>query len=58
MYGTATRQATGSPAEILTHGASRSFGAAAPIALAALLTAAFAIRARRGAPAAGQNSAL
>ncbi|WP_460064296.1 MFS transporter [Streptomyces sp. YKOK-I1] len=58
VYGTATREATGTPAEILTHGASRAFGAAALIALAALLIAAFAIRARRGTPTAGQNSAL
>ncbi|MEU1515381.1 MFS transporter [Streptomyces sp. NPDC005811] len=58
VYGTATREATGTPAEILAHGASRAFGAAALIALAALLTAAVAIRARRDAPTAGQNSAL
>ncbi|MEU9307777.1 MFS transporter [Streptomyces sp. NPDC048256] len=53
VYGTATRHAVGSPAEILTHGATRAFGAAALIALAALSTAALAIRGRRRIPAAG-----
>ncbi|MDX3241016.1 MFS transporter [Streptomyces sp. ME18-1-4] len=46
VYGTATRRASGTPAEILTHGAAHAFGAAALIALAALLTAVFAIRGR------------
>ncbi|MFF3205903.1 MFS transporter [Streptomyces sp. NPDC002962] len=53
VYGTATRQAVGSPAEILIHGATRAFGAATLIALAALLTAALAIRGRRRIPAGG-----
>ncbi|MFD7941191.1 MFS transporter [Streptomyces sp. NPDC059755] len=53
VYGTATRHAVGSPAEILTHGATRAFGAATLIALAALLTAALAIRGRRRIPATG-----
>ena len=52
VYGTATRHATGTPAEILTHGASRAFGTAALIALVALLTSAFVIGGRRGTPAA------
>ncbi|MET8165436.1 MFS transporter [Streptomyces sp. NPDC005329] len=53
VYGTATRHTVGSPAEILTHGAARAFGAAALIALAALLTAALAIRGKRRIPAPG-----
>ncbi|MEU6557215.1 MFS transporter [Streptomyces sp. NPDC046915] len=47
VFGTATRHATGSPADVLTHGASRAFGTGALIALAALLVAAFVIRGRR-----------
>lgn len=47
VFGTATRHATGSPAAVLTHGASRAFGAGTLIALAALLVAAFVIRGRR-----------
>ncbi|MFF4395561.1 MFS transporter [Streptomyces sp. NPDC001480] len=47
VFGTATRHATGSPAALLTHGASRAFGTGALIALAALLVAAFTIRGRR-----------
>ncbi|MGW7258051.1 MFS transporter [Streptomyces sp. NPDC054834] len=47
VFGTATRHATGSPAALLTHGASRAFGTGALIALAALLVAAFMIRGRR-----------
>jgi EmrB/QacA subfamily drug resistance transporter len=47
VYGTATRHATGTQAEILTHGAARAFGAATLIALAALLTAAFVVRGPR-----------
>ncbi|MFI7497028.1 MFS transporter [Streptomyces sp. NPDC049687] len=52
VYGTATRDATGTPTDILTHGASRAFGTAALIALTALLVAAFAIRGRRRTPTA------
>ncbi|MER5754661.1 MFS transporter [Streptomyces sp. NPDC002088] len=47
VFGTATRHATGSPAEILTEGAARAFGVAALIALAALLVSAFVITGRR-----------
>ncbi|MET8946554.1 MFS transporter [Streptomyces sp. NPDC004542] len=47
VFGTATRHATGSPAVLLTHGASRAFGTGALIALAALLVAGFVIRGRR-----------
>ncbi|MEU5593480.1 MFS transporter [Streptomyces sp. NPDC020298] len=50
VFGTATRHATGSPAALLTHGASRAFGTGALIALAALLVAAFLIRGRRVPP--------
>ena len=46
VYGTATRHTTGALAEILTHGAARAFGAAALIALTALVTAVFVIRGR------------
>ncbi|MFE0387341.1 MFS transporter [Streptomyces bungoensis] len=51
VYGTATRHATGTPDGILTHGASRAFGAGALIAVAALLVAATALSGRRGAAA-------
>ncbi|MFC4501895.1 MULTISPECIES: MFS transporter [Streptomyces] len=48
VYGTTTRHAgPGTPAEILTHGASRAFGAGALIALTALLVTAFALTGRR-----------
>ncbi|MFF4830999.1 MFS transporter [Streptomyces sp. NPDC001315] len=47
VFGTATRHATGSPAEILTEGAARAFGVGALIALAALLVSAFVITGRR-----------
>ncbi|MER5434558.1 MFS transporter [Streptomyces sp. NPDC002588] len=47
VYGTATRDTTGTPAEILTLGASHAFGAGALIALAALLTTAFALTGRK-----------
>jgi EmrB/QacA subfamily drug resistance transporter len=40
VYGTATRHATGDPARILVHGASRAFGFGSLIALAALALAA------------------
>ncbi|MEU1189544.1 MFS transporter [Streptomyces sp. NPDC005859] len=53
VYGTATRHTTGSPAEILTHGAARAFGAAGLIALTALLTAALTIRGKRRTPTLG-----
>ncbi|GGJ54628.1 hypothetical protein GCM10010121_076560 [Streptomyces brasiliensis] len=55
MFGTVTRHTSGTPAEILTHGASRAFGVGALIALAALLVSAFVIRGRR--PKAGQPAA-
>ncbi|MET8783117.1 MFS transporter [Streptomyces sp. NPDC049097] len=47
VYGTATRHATGSPAQILTHGAARAFGVGSLIALAALLVSAFVITGTR-----------
>ncbi|KUN78629.1 MFS transporter [Streptomyces bungoensis] len=50
VYGTATRHATGTPDEILTHGASRAFGAGALIAVAALLVAATVLRGGRRPP--------
>ncbi|MGW3038358.1 MFS transporter [Streptomyces sp. NPDC001178] len=43
VFGTATRHASGTPAEILTEGSARAFGAGALIALAALLVSAFVI---------------
>ncbi|MET7481102.1 MFS transporter [Streptomyces sp. NPDC005648] len=48
VFGTATRHASGTPAEILTHGAARAFGAGALIALTALLVSVFVITGRRG----------
>ncbi|MER5524454.1 MFS transporter [Streptomyces sp. NPDC002677] len=47
VYGTVTRHATGTPAEILTHGASRAFGIGALVAVAALLVTAFVITSPR-----------
>lgn len=47
VYGTVTRHATGTSAEILTHGASRAFGIGSLVAVAALLVAAFVITGRR-----------
>ncbi|MER5515024.1 MFS transporter [Streptomyces sp. NPDC002763] len=47
VYGTVTRHATGTPAEILTHGASRAFGIGSLVAVAALLVAAFVITSPR-----------
>ncbi|MFJ6081794.1 MFS transporter [Streptomyces sp. NPDC092369] len=47
VFGTATRHATGSPADILTHGAARAFGVGALIALTALLVSAFVITGRK-----------
>ncbi|MGW0627965.1 MFS transporter [Streptomyces sp. NPDC002758] len=47
VFGTATRHASGTPAEILTHGASHAFGVGALIALAALLVSAFVIMGRK-----------
>ncbi len=47
VYGTATRHAAGSPAQILTHGAARAFGVGALIALTALLVSAFVITGTR-----------
>ncbi|GAA3800774.1 MFS transporter [Streptomyces chiangmaiensis] len=47
VYGTATQHATGSPAQILTHGAARAFGVGSLIALAALLVSAFVITGTR-----------
>ncbi|MFD3589036.1 MFS transporter [Streptomyces sp. NPDC058683] len=47
VYGTVTRHATGTPAEILTHGASRAFGIGSLIAVAALLVAGFVITSPR-----------
>ncbi|MFF4292006.1 MFS transporter, partial [Streptomyces sp. NPDC001633] len=47
VYGTATRHATGTPAEILTHGASRAFGIGSLVAVAALLVAGFVITSPR-----------
>ena len=43
VYGTATRHATGSPASILTEGASRAFGVGSLIAVTALLVTALVI---------------
>ncbi|MFG3290287.1 MFS transporter [Streptomyces sp. NPDC048179] len=43
VYGTATRHATGTPAQILTHGAARAFGIGALVAAAAFPVAAFVI---------------
>ncbi|MFC9847664.1 MFS transporter [Streptomyces sp. NPDC060223] len=43
VYGTATRHATGSPASILTEGASRAFGVGSLIAITALLVTALVI---------------
>ncbi|MEV6763209.1 MFS transporter [Streptomyces sp. NPDC051105] len=47
VYGTVTRHATGTPAEILTHGAARAFGIGALVAVAALLVTAFVITSPR-----------
>lgn len=47
VYGTATRHATGSPAEILTEGAARAFGVSALVALLALLVCTLVITGRR-----------
>ncbi|MEU6572812.1 MFS transporter [Streptomyces sp. NPDC046805] len=44
VFGTATRHATGTPSEILTHGSAEAFGAGSLIALGALLVTAFVIR--------------
>ncbi|MER6354044.1 MFS transporter [Streptomyces sp. NPDC001634] len=46
VFGTATRHATGSPAEILTQGAAIAFGVGALIALTALLVSALVITGR------------
>ncbi|POX41245.1 MFS transporter [Streptomyces sp. Ru72] len=46
VFGTATRHATGSPADILTEGSARAFGAGSLIALTALLVSAFVISGR------------
>ncbi|MFJ3771500.1 MFS transporter [Streptomyces sp. NPDC090075] len=43
VYGTATRHATGTPAQVLTHGAARAFGIGALVAAVAFLVAAFVI---------------
>ncbi|MFI6487876.1 MFS transporter [Streptomyces sp. NPDC050564] len=43
VFGTVTRHTTGSPSEILTHGAARAFGVGALIALSALLVSALVI---------------
>ncbi|MFJ3301529.1 MFS transporter [Streptomyces sp. NPDC086549] len=50
VYGAATRHATGTPADILTHGAARAFGVGSLLAAAALLTVAFVITGRRKEP--------
>ncbi|MFF4797735.1 MFS transporter [Streptomyces sp. NPDC001351] len=47
VFGTATRHASGTPAEILTEGSARAFGVGALIALAALLVSAFVITGQR-----------
>ncbi|WP_075735897.1 MFS transporter [Streptomyces acidiscabies] len=47
VYGTAARDARGTPGEILTEGASHAFGAGALISLAALLTVALVLRTPR-----------
>ncbi|MCH5673127.1 MFS transporter [Streptomyces gilvus] len=47
VFGTATRHAVGTPAEILTEGSARAFGAAALIAATALVVCATVIRADR-----------
>ncbi|MFJ5306229.1 MFS transporter [Streptomyces sp. NPDC088350] len=47
VFGTATRHATGSPSDILVHGAARAFGVGALIALTALLVSAFVITGRK-----------
>jgi hypothetical protein len=47
VYGTATRYATGSPSEILVHGAARAFGVGALIAVTALLVCGTVIRGNR-----------
>lgn len=47
VYGTATRHAAGSPADILVQGASRAFGAGALLTLTAVLVAGFVIQGRR-----------
>ncbi|MFG3020206.1 MFS transporter [Streptomyces sp. NPDC048254] len=47
VYGTVTRHATGTPAEILTHGASRAFGIGSLVAVAALLVAGLVITSPR-----------
>ncbi|MEU9241884.1 MFS transporter [Streptomyces sp. NPDC048385] len=47
VYGTATRHATGTPAELLTHGAARAFGIGAVVAVAAWLVAGFVITSPR-----------
>ncbi|OIJ63129.1 MFS transporter [Streptomyces mangrovisoli] len=46
VYGTATRQAHGSPSAVLTQGAARAFGVGALIALTALVVTAATIRGR------------
>lgn len=51
VFGTATRHASGSPAEILTEGSARAFGVGALIALTALLICAFVITGNRPKPA-------
>ncbi|MFF4258064.1 MFS transporter [Streptomyces sp. NPDC001663] len=43
VFGTATRHASGTPSEILVHGAARAFGVGALIGLTALLVSAFVI---------------
>ncbi|MCX4761100.1 MFS transporter [Streptomyces sp. NBC_01275] len=50
VFGTATRHTTGSPSEILVHGASRAFGVGALIALTALLVCASVITGARPKP--------
>ncbi|MBO4257308.1 MFS transporter [Streptomyces griseorubiginosus] len=47
VFGTATRHASGTPAEILTEGSARAFGAASLIAVTALVVCATVIRADR-----------
>ena len=47
VFGTGTRHASGTPSEILVHGAARAFGAGSLIALTALLVTAFVITGRR-----------
>jgi hypothetical protein len=47
VFGTATRHASGTPAEILTEGSARAFGAAALIAASALVVCATVIRGAR-----------